>query len=440
MLSMLFNRVKSDSIVYFRIMFGLFLFYEMLHYYSMGWVKSLWVDPPFHFSFYGFEWVQALPGNGIYWVAGVVAVAALFVALGFLYRISSVLLFLGFTYLFLLDEAYYLNHFYLISLLCFLMCFIPAHRSFSVDSYLFPKIRDNTVPLWSVWLLQFQIGIVYFYGGIAKINPDWLAGEPLRTWLGEQTDFPLLGAHFDKEWVVYFFSYTGLFLDLLIVPVLMYRPTRWLGVISLAVFHGMNSQLFHIGIFPWFMLCATPLFFEPEWFANLAKRLGITGRKEEKQLPVPGPVSKPMTIFLLTWVAIQLLLPFRYIMYPGNVSWTEEGHYFSWHMKLRDKKATSIKYFAYNPETDKKYSIDPLYYITKFQLTKASLKPHLTLQLCRHIANELEKMGKGRMEIRAMIWVTFNGREPQLIIDPTVNLAEKQRSLKHQSWINPLQE
>lgn len=123
--------------------------------------------------------------------------------------LSITLFFLGFTYWFLLDRTQYLNHFYLICLISFLMIFIPAHWMYALDAYWRPSIRAVVAPAWALWVLRLQLGIAYFYGGIAKINGDRLRGEPMRLWLSARTDFPMIGALFTEEWVVYTFSYSG---------------------------------------------------------------------------------------------------------------------------------------------------------------------------------------------------------------------------------------
>jgi surface polysaccharide O-acyltransferase-like enzyme len=103
-------------------------------------------------------------------------VAAACVMVGFLYRIAAPLFFLAFTYFFLLDQTRYMNHFYLVCLISFLMCFLPAERAFSVDALLRRSIRSDVVPAWTLWLLRAQVGIPFFYGGIAKLNSDWVHG------------------------------------------------------------------------------------------------------------------------------------------------------------------------------------------------------------------------------------------------------------------------
>ncbi len=196
------------------------------------------------------------------------------IALGLCYRAATVLFFLGFTYVFLLDQTDYLNHFYLVCLYSFLLTLVPAHRAFSVDAVLRPKLRKSNVPAWSLWVMRAQICVVYFMGGIAKLNSDWLHGEPMRHWLADNMDFPLLGRYFTREWMVYAFSWGGLCFDLSIVPLILWRRTRWLGFILAACFNMMNPRLFHIGIFPWLAFCSTVLLFaDYSWLRRTFPRL-----------------------------------------------------------------------------------------------------------------------------------------------------------------------
>ena len=73
--------------------------------------------PHFTLSMNGFTWVEAWPGNGMHFHFLVVGVAAFFICIGLFYRISAVIFFLGYTYIFLVERALYNNHYYLI---CFL--------------------------------------------------------------------------------------------------------------------------------------------------------------------------------------------------------------------------------------------------------------------------------------------------------------------------------
>jgi len=199
-------------------------------------------------------------------VLGALAAA---VAAGLGYRVTAPLLGLGLTYVFLLDEARYLNHFYLICLLAFVLALVPANARWSIDA---ARTGPRPVPAWTVWLVRFQVGVPYFFGGLAKINTDWMKGEPLRGWLAARSDTPLVGQSLGSEWVARTFAYGGLAFDLAIVPFLLYRRTRPLAFIAACAFHLTNSQLFSIGVFPFLMIVATTIFFPPEWPSALFGR------------------------------------------------------------------------------------------------------------------------------------------------------------------------
>lgn len=175
------------------------------------------------------------------------------------------LFFVGFTYVFLLGQAYYLNHFYLVSLISFLLIFVPAHRRFSIDALLDPNLSSSPVPTWSVWLIRFQIGVPYFFGGIAKLNADWLRGEPLRSWLADFLGFPILERWFANETLVLGMTYGALIIDLSAVFLMCNRRTRIFGFLLFLGFNFINARLFVIGIFPRFMIAATLIFFQPDW-------------------------------------------------------------------------------------------------------------------------------------------------------------------------------
>jgi len=205
----LFAPIDIASLVYFRIAFGAIMLWEVWRYFSKGWISRYWIDPVMNFTYYGFDWITPLPGPGMYILFAGLGILALAMMVGWHYRLSALLFFLGFTYSFLLEQARYLNHFYLICLISFLMIWMPAHRAFSVDAQQRPAIAAQVAPAWTLWLLRAQLGLVYFYAGVAKLNPDWLAGEPLRTWLAARTDFPVIGHLFTTEWMVYLLSYGG---------------------------------------------------------------------------------------------------------------------------------------------------------------------------------------------------------------------------------------
>lgn len=439
--SRLFAPVDIASLVYFRIAFGAIMLWEMLRYLSYGWIERYYIAPKFHFTYYGLDWIKPWPGDGMYWHFYALGALALLIIFGFCYRLSATLFFLGFTYVFLLDKTQYLNHFYLISLISFLMIFVPAHRAFSIDAI--SITRSDTAPAWALWLLRAQIGIPYFYGGLAKLNADWLRGDSMRSLLGSRTDFPLIGPLFTEEPVVLLFTYGGLLIDLLVVPLLLWQRTRPFAFAMAVAFHLLNSQLLSIGIFPWFMIAATLLFFPPDWPRRL---LGLSRRRNSSKQRVKLPKSAPLRagqkvaiVLLGIYLALQLLIPLRHHLYPGDVNWTEEGHRFSWRMILLSK-AGDVHFFATDPITNRTWEVNPRDYLTRRQLAKMATRPDMILQFSHYIANDLRRQGYDRIEVRANVLVSLNGRKPQPLIDPSANLAGQRNTLLGAPWIVRLRE
>jgi hypothetical protein len=284
-----------------------------------------------------------------------------------------------------------------------------------------------------VWLLRSQICIVFLFAGIAKINGDWLHGEPLRMWLAKRAAMPVIGPYLAQEWAARAFSYGGLIFDLLIVPVLLLPRARVWAFAAVGLFNLINGWIFQIGIFPWLMLGATVILFAPKWphplhslWESTAPAREVTPRRKLAVLTLVG-----------TYLALQVLIPLRHWLYPGAVQWTEEGHRFSWRMKLRDKQS-DMGLFASDPASGGTWQIDPSVYITYDQYIAAAGQPDMILQLCHHVADDLRRNGHPKIQIRARASVSLNERHPQLLIDPEVDLAAQPRSLWHARWIKPL--
>jgi vitamin K-dependent gamma-carboxylase len=438
--SRLFEPVDIASLVYFRVAFGALMLIEVWRYFSYGWIEEYFILPNYHFTWGIFDWVRPWPGQGMYLHFAALGVLAAMIILGFRYRLAAALFTAGFAYVFLLEKARYLNHFYLIALVALLMVFVPANRAFSLDVASRRVTRSDTAPTWALWLIRAQLGIAYFFGGLAKLNGDWLNGEPLRMWLASDTDFPLIGQFFTEEWMVYLMSWGSLAFDLLVVPALLWRRTRPFAYAAAVVFNLMNWKLFTIGIFPWMMIAGTAMFFPPSWPRTL---LGL-GRSRTRRSTAtrirPLTRAQRVTIGVLAgYLAIQVLVPLRHFLYPGNVSWTEEGHRFSWHMKLRDKEATA-EFTATDPVTGQSWEIDPMHTVNEDQYDEMAARPDMILQLSHHFADQLRAQGYERIQIRARVTASLNGRRPQLLIDPEVDLAAVPRTLLPADWIVPLRQ
>ena len=448
----LFEPVDISFLVFFRIIFGGIMLWEVYRYFTYGWIARYFVEPVINFPYYGFGWVKPWPGSGMYIHFFVLGLAAACVMVGFLYRFAAPVFFLAFTYTFLLDQTRYLNHFYLVCLIAFLMCFLPAERAFSIDVLLRRKIRSDVVPAWTLWLLRAQVGIPYFYGGIAKLNSDWIqGGEPMRTWLRPLTRMSGGSPVFTSDFVVYGFVIGGLLLDLLVVPLLLWRRTRPFAFVAAILFNLINAVIFDIGIFPWLMLGALLIFFPPDLLRRFARAFMSPGDSfddtqppvraktivEESSCPVFSPAQKLVAGLLAAYLVVHLVLPLRHYLYPGNVSWTEEGHNFAWHMKLRTKVGEGV-FTVTHPASGQTWTIKPEDYLKPHQLMKTLTKPDLVLHFAHYLAQEKRREGYDNVEVRAHVRASLNGREPQLLIDPNLDLTKERVSLLPARWIVPL--
>lgn len=437
----LFAPIDNATLILFRLMFGGIMFWEVTRYFKYGWIERYWIAPRFNFSYWPFNF-QPLPGDGMYIVWGALGVLALFIFLGFLYRISTVLFFLLFSYTYLLEQARYLNHFYLVILVSFVLIFLPAHRGFSIDAVIFKKKSTDYAPAWSLWLARFLIGVPYFFGGIAKINSDWLQGYPLKRWLLGDVDFPLIGKYFTEEWMIMIISYSGLILDLAVVPVLLFKRTRVWGFTIICLFHLMNTQLFSIGIFPWFMIATTTLFFPPDWPRKLLSKVGFSDagaslKGLENFSLATTQKQKIILCSLMLFAGIQVLLPFRHLVIPGNVHWTEEGHRYAWHMKLRSKSGNTTFYIK-NKETGITSLVNTRAYLTSWQEDKMAGKPYMIWEFAQHLKEEHDELGIG-IEIYVNAFASLNGRQYQEIIDPETDLVSVPKPVfGNAPWIIPL--
>ncbi|PSR05163.1 MAG: HTTM domain-containing protein [Bacteroidetes bacterium SW_11_45_7] len=415
-----------------------------------GWVKQLYVMPHFHFKYYGFEWVTAFDAVFMYALFALMGISALGIMLGLAYRWSALIFFLAFTYIELIDKTYYLNHYYFISIVSFLMIFLPAHRYFSLDVLRKPAIKITHIPRWITGVLQLQLALVYFFAGAAKLNYDWLfRAQPLQIWLPANSDLPLIGRLFDYAWVAYFLSWFGAFYDLTIPFWLSWRKTRWLAYAAVIAFHGMTAVLFQIGMFPYIMILATLIFFSPGFHQQIVEWLRYTGRMllglkprvvqdlARVKYSLQGWPKKAIGTILIAHFAIQLLVPLRHVLYSGDLFWNEQGFRFSWRVMLIEKAGTAF-FYVEDPSTGGEAQVDPGDHLTKFQEKEMAAHPDMVLQFAHFLKNKYKEKGIENPRVRVKDYVSLNGRGSQLMINPEVDLASREQGFHQKDWLLPL--
>ncbi len=336
------------------------------------------------------------------------------------------------------------------------MIFMPAHRNFSLDIFRHPKIYLERIPYWPLFLLKFMMGVVYFYGGIAKLNGDWLRGQPLKIWLQLKSKIPVIGGLLRHDWTAYFMSYGGLILDLFVVFFLLSARTRKWAFGFVLFFHLTNVIIFEIGVFPWLSISLTALYFNPDfprrvfeylerkvswlslavrrsrWISKLEK-IGIT--PNQQTLAHSSQKKNTIAILIGLYCMVQLLVPLRHYTFPGPVAWTEEGHRYSWRMMLRSKRGKG-HFIVKDGVTGKEERVNPLHFLTPKQRHKLYTHPDMILQFAHFIRDKYEAQGMQNVEIYAKIDAKLNDRRYQKYIDETVDLAKVEWSfLKTKKWI-----
>lgn len=436
-----FAPIDTASLAAFRIGFGLIMAWWSLDYLISGRVHELYIVPRFHFTYYLFDFVRPWPGAGMTIHFLVLFVLALCIAAGFLYRAATVLFAASFTYFFLLDRTNYQNHYYLLMLLSWTLAILPLNRSFAVDASEGLTRRSATFPAWCLWLIRFHVGLPYFFGGIAKLHPDWFAGEPMRTHLMSQSWPAAIQPLLTSETTINLLIWGGLLFDLGIVPLLLWRWTRVPAYLLCLGFHLTNSLLFQIHVFPWFMILATTIFFAPNWPRRLF------GSRKSLAASVAAPATwsglsrseRLATVSLLVYCLLQIAIPFRHFAYSGDSMWTERGHHFSWRMMLR-AKASALRYYVTDKASGESRTVDLRRYVNLEQLSKFSRDPEMILHLAHHVGDEYRRLTGREVEVRALVLTSLNGRKPELLVDPNVDLTQEPRGFYLRTWIMPQRE
>jgi hypothetical protein len=259
--------------------------------------------------------------------------------------------------------------------------------------------------------------------------------------MAHNTDFPLLGRFFRDEWAVYAVSYGGLLLDLLIVPFLLWRRTR-IGAFCVAVgFHLINAHAFVIGIFPWLAICATTLFFSPDWprrIIGLVRPVSGPALTHDERTPSP---SRQFVVLSLAavYLLIQLFVPLRYLLWRGGIEWTSVDHRFSWRMMLVNRKARSYFYVT-DPNNGRTQQVRPEQFLNWRQAAMLAYQPDLPLQFAHYLASVTPRTGPKPLKVEARILVSINGRKPELFLDPNVDLAAEKRTWGRPRWLLPIHE
>ncbi|MCB0734859.1 MAG: HTTM domain-containing protein [Flavobacteriales bacterium] len=422
----LFKPVSSIPLSLWRILFGIVLIVECFGSILVGYTHLLFITPPVaSFNFIGFDWMNCSPGYHLYGIYIVMGLLAVGITLGWKYRWMMSLFTVLWWWTYLMHKVSYNNHHYLMGLICILMTISPAVVNLSLDSRKGSAKRTNSIP--GIYHYQFValLFIVYTYAAMAKLYPDWLHGVLIEEWFKPKHDFPVIGGFYRWAYTKYLVAWGGIAFDFLVIPALIYKPTRNAAFVIGIFFHVTNSITFQIGTFP-YMMIASAVFFYPE--SVLTKRFRLKPNLSSTTRPTGN--TRLILIFYSLFFLLQIALPLRHHLIPGDVLWTEEGHRLSWRMMLRSKSGY-IRFTIVDQDGNRTFH-DHQADLSEHQAGMLPTHPDLIWQYCQR----LKRIYGDEAEIYVRSRVSLNYREAQDMIDPTYNMAKASwHPFRRSEWV-----
>ncbi len=414
----LFTQIDNSSLIIFRIVFGFLIAAEAIGSVFTGWIERTLIEPQFTFNFIGFDFLQPLPGDGMYYYYVIMGLCGLLVMLGYRYRYSMIAFTIMWAGVYFMQKTSYNNHYYLLLLLCIIMCFLPANTYASMDVKRNPALKRIAMPRWCAMVFVLQVWIVYTYASVAKFYPDWLDLTVAKNLMASKVDYPVVGALLQEHWAHICIAYFGILYDLLIVPLLLWKRTRIYAFGASIFFHLFNSFVLQIGIFPYLSLAFSLFFFSGEVVHKFFLKRKPFYDKEEVEVP---SYQNVLLVVGIIWFAIQLALPLRHWFIPGDVLWTEEGHRLSWRMMLRGRQGR-ITFFVVDKATDKRTRIDLEAYLSNKQKRTVATRPDVIWQFSQRLH---EKYARENIDVAVYVnsSVSVNNKAYKTFIDPSVDLA-----------------
>jgi hypothetical protein len=241
-------------------------------------------------------------------------------------------------------------------------------------------------------------------------------------------------------WVAYLFSWFGAVYDLFIAFFLLNRRTRLVAYGFVIIFHVATAIFFPgIGMFPYVMILCSLVFFSSDFHKRLLSFIPLFSKKGHLAATSYQyhAYTRPVRITaVLGYIHRQIIVPFRFLLYPGHLFWHEEGYRFSWRVMLMEK--SGVSYFTIKDKvTGEHREVTNAVYLTPFQEKMMSTQPDMILKYAHFLAEQYKKRGMKEPEVYGEVYVSLNGQRSRLFIDSTVDLAKQHLSWGHYSWVLP---
>jgi hypothetical protein len=204
------------------------------------------------------------------------------------------------------------------------------------------------------------------------------------------------------------------------------------------VFHLATSLFFNIGMFPYIMMTITIIFFREEVHLSVLKKLKSVlrygGQNGLRSPYLPKASALGISAFMLYFL-IQVLLPFRYVLYKGDLFWTEQGYRFSWRVMLMEKAGTAF-FYVKDHNSGREVEVDNKQHLTYMQEKMMATQPDMMVDYARYLHYHYLGQGFTEPEVRVKSFVTLNGSGTREYIDPEMDLSKASNSFfKQKTWV-----
>tara|TARA_R100000935_G_C2812076_1_gene155460 strand:- start:698 stop:1291 length:594 start_codon:yes stop_codon:yes gene_type:complete len=189
------------------------------------------------------------------------------------------------------------------------------------------------------------------------------------------------------------------------------------------------------------MIISALIFFSPKVHHQILNKisswLNINKVKFDNNLLFENSRFRKYTIWVISiFFIVQILLPWRYMLYPNELFWTEEGYRFSWRVMLMEK-AGYAEFKVVDADSGKRFYVNNSDFLTPFQEKQMSFQPDFILQYAHFLADHFRKEGYSNIEVYVESYVGLNGRKSKPYISADVNLLNFDDSFKHKTFILP---
>ena len=231
-----------------------------------------------------------------------------------------------------------------------------------------------------------------------------------------------------------------------LIPFLLYiKRTRWFAFLLVVIFHVLTKVLFPaIGMFPYIMIVSCFIFFNYSYHDQIILFLRRLVNKTRLYKNLKKRVEKPKilnhsrnSMYLIAgFLLLQILIPLRYKLYPGELFWTEQGYRFSWRVMLVEKRGHT-DFRIINSDGNQEFYVNNEDFLTPFQEKQMSFQPDFIVEFAQFLGDYYTEKGMNNVEVYVDAFATLNGRKSERLINPKINLYGIKNSILHKDWINP---